>query len=230
MSKVKRNIRITLAVCLVWVLFVGFLTYNRYADNNRQAAAPLPGENPMVEMSTDELREIGARVYDAPIELSGFSLLDHNGDAFTETDLVGQWSLIFFGFTNCPDICPLTMHELGGFYNQLEALDAAGDTDVIMVSVDPFRDDTEAVAQYVKGFHEDFIGVTGEFEEISNIARQLYIAHSQPPATPPEGNYLVDHSGNILLINPEGQYHGFLESGIRAENIRQAFEIIRNQY
>lgn len=223
MSNVKRNIYITLAVCLLWVAFVFFLTYNRYADNNR------PVTQAVESVSPEELRAIGALVYDEPVDLRDFELLDHNAAAFTRENLQGTWSLIFFGFTNCPDICPLTMHELGGFYRDLTGGPWADDTQVIMVSVDPFRDTTDSVRDYVKAYHQDFVGVTGDFMDISDFARQLYIAHSRPPREPESaGNYLIDHSGHVLVTNDRGQYVGFLEAGIQRPNILRAWNIIRS--
>lgn len=217
----KRNIRITLAICLVWVVIVLFITWNRYADNNRTAQDSAVSATPMTE---EALREIGARVYPSPVELEPFTLQTHAGEPFTREDFNGQWDLVFFGFTNCPDICPLTMRELEAFYRDLpEAL--AGQTRVIMVSVDPFRDDAERVGEYVQGFHPDFLGLRGELDAVSNLASQLYVAHSEPPPSG-SGDYLIDHSGNILLVNPDGDYHGFMESGIRSANIGEAFRAI----
>jgi len=224
MSAVKRKIRITLIVALIWVAFVVLLTFSRYGSNNQSGVG-----GPGASVSPEELREIGALLYDAPIVLNDFSLLDHHGMPFDRQRLQGQWSLIFFGFTHCPDICPLTMHELGGFYRDLEQGPWADDTQVIMVSVDPFRDDTDSVAEYVLAYHEDFLGVIGEFGDLSDFARQLYIAHSRPTETAIEtGGYLIDHSGNILLINPDGDYVGFMESGIQRPNILRAYNIIRD--
>lgn len=224
MSAVKRNIRITLIVALIWVAFVLYLTYSRYAGNNNRDAVGTA----QVPVSAAELREIGALLYDAPIELRDFTLVDQSGQAFDRQRLQGQWSLIFFGFTHCPDICPLTMHELGGFYRDLQGGPWAEDTQVIMVSVDPFRDDEQAVADYVAAYHEDFVGVVGEFGDIADFARQLYIAHSRPTDAVIEGGgYLIDHSGNILLVNPDGDYVGFMESGIQRPNILRAYNIIR---
>ncbi|MEX1196430.1 MAG: SCO family protein [Pseudohongiellaceae bacterium] len=217
----KRNIRITLALCLLWVVIVLLITWNRYADNNETAPDSAGTATPMTE---EALREIGARVYPSAVALEPFTLQTHEGERFTGEHFKGQWDLVFFGFTNCPDICPLTMRELETFYRDLTG-PLAEQTRVIMVSVDPFRDDAEQVGEYVQGFHPDFLGLRGELDAVSNLAGQLYVAHSDPPPSR-SGDYLIDHSGNILLINPDGDYHGFMESGIRSENIDQAFRAI----
>ena len=196
----KRNIKITLIVCLLWVALVLVVTFYRYAGNNAADA----------EVSREELREIGAMVYEEPVAFEPFSLVDHHGQPFTEQTLQGKWSLVFFGFTNCPDICPLTMNELTGFYRDLGAGPYQADTQVVMISVDPFRDDTAQIAQYMQAYHEDFLGVNGEYSEGSD-----------------SNEFMVDHSGNILLIDPQGQYRGFLEPNIRRANILEAYQIIR---
>lgn len=215
----KRNVKITLIACLVWVAIVIYLTYARYAPNNQAQ-----------QLDAEELREIGALIYEAPVAIQPFELVDHRGAAFTDSNLQGQWSLIFFGFTNCPDICPLTMHELTGFYGALDS-QLQQDTQVVMVSVDPFRDDTATIANYMEGFHQDFLGVNGDFSVVSRLARDLFVANGLMPVPAPDGgtprNYLIDHSGNILIIDPAGQYRGFMEPNIKRDNMKQAYEMIR---
>lgn len=216
----KRNVKITLIACLVWVLFVMFMTYNRYASVNQAAV-----------LNPEELREIGALIYEQPVALQPFELIDHHGRAFTDASLQGKWSLIFFGFTHCPDICPLTMQELTSFYQSLEGSLLQQDTQVVMISVDPFRDDTPTVAKYMTAFDEDFLGVTGEFSTVSRLASDLFVTPGIMPVPAPDGgvprNFLIDHSGNILIVDPSGQYRGFMEPNIKRDNMKQAYELIR---
>jgi protein SCO1/2 len=223
----NRNIKITVIVALLFVVLVFFLTYLRVSRNN----AP-------VSLTPQELREVGALVYEQPVELSDFNLADQYGRPYDKTSLQGQWSLLFFGFTSCPDICPLTLHELRRFYEDEQNELYRADTEVVMVSVDPFRDSQEKLAEYMALFHPDFLGVNGDYAVISQLARQLYVAHSEPPAhaADHEGtgsstdNYLIEHSGNILIINPQGNYHGFMEGSIKADNIGRAYQSIRSSY
>lgn len=215
----KRNVKITLIACLFWVFLVMLLTYSRYAPNNQRT-----------EIDPEQLREIGALVYEEPVAIQPFELQDQFGQAFTDANLAGKWSLVFFGFTNCPDICPLTMSELAAFYRAIDDT-LRTDTQVVMVSVDPFRDDTAAIARYMAGFDEDFIGVNGDFAVVSRLARDLFVANGIMPVPAPDGgtpqNFLIDHSGNILIIDPQGQYRGFMDPNIKRDNIKQAYEIIR---
>ena len=87
-----------------------------------------------------ELREIGVTVYPQPMQLSEFQLTDQFGNPFTEENLTGYWSILFLGYTNCPDICPLTMAELKQFYERLDDRKIKDDLRVVLVSVDPERD------------------------------------------------------------------------------------------
>jgi len=228
----NRNIKLTVVLCLLFVALVFVMTYFRTTRNNA------------VSLSPEALREAGALVYEAPVTLQGFTLTDHRGQAFTQENLKGRWSLIFFGFTSCPDICPLTLTELSQFYRQLEEATPETDTQIIMVSVDPARDTTEKLAQYMGSFHEDFVGLNGPYEDIAALARQLYIAHTPPPSLaqatvaeehaghviPAADDYLIDHSGNILIINPEGRYHGFFDAAIQDRELTVAYQSIRSDY
>jgi len=226
----NRNIKLTLILCLLFVVLVFVLTYVRITRNNA------------VTLSPEDLRETGALVYEEPVILQPFSLMDHRGQTFTQENLKGQWSLIFFGFTACPDICPLTLTELSQFYRQLQEETPGDNTSVIMVSVDPGRDSTEKLAQYMSSFHEDFIGLNGAYEDIAGFARQLFVAHEPPPAQvaaddphaghsmPAVTDYLIDHSGNVLIINPEGLYHGFFDAAIQDRELTLAFQSIRSDY
>jgi protein SCO1 len=109
--------------------------------------------------------------------------------------------MVFFGFTNCPDICPLTMHELTGFYRDLEGSAYQQDTQVVMISVDPFRDDTAQIAQYMGAFHEDFLGVNGDFQVIHRLAREMFISHGVMPLPDADGARRQQ-----LLDRPQRQY------------------------
>ena len=228
----NRNIKLTVVLCLIFVVLVFFLTYYRVTRNNR-----------VETLSPEALRDLGAVMYERPVSLSSFSLVDQYGERFDTSRLKDTWSLFFFGFTHCPDICPLTLTELSQFYRALEQSGEYQDTQVVMVSVDPQRDTAEELADYMGSFHPDFIGLNGDFGEISKLAKELYIAHSTPPgmvAADPHAahtgsvdageDYVIEHSGNILVINPEGLYQGFFDTAIQDDEITAAYKAIRAAY
>lgn len=160
-------------------------------------------------MSTSEMRANGLFIFDVPRDPGDFSLIDQTGAPFTPARLEGTWTLIFFGFTHCPDICPTTMSFLADLQSQLETTEAA-DTQVVMVTVDPARDTPSVLATYVPYFNPDFIGVTGDFVDILRFA-QVFNAPFRK-VTAEDGSYQVDHSANVALVNPRGDYHGFFRA------------------
>ena len=168
-------------------------------------------------MSLAETRANGLFLFDTPRGVGDFSLTDHRGLSFTRDDLRGRWTLIFFGFTHCPDICPTTMAELAELKSQLADTEAS-DARVVMVSVDPARDTPDRLAQYVPYFHPDFIGVTGEFADILSVAQRLNAPFRK--VSEPDGGYQMEHSANVMLINPRGDYHGFFRAPLDIPKMR----------
>lgn len=154
------------------------------------------------------LREEGTLVFEQPRQVSAFELVDHRGEPFTPEQLQGQWTLAFFGFTQCPDICPMAMAELARTMEELPP-ELAARTQVLLVTLDPARDTPEVLAEYVPYFHEDFVGVTGEFLTLKRLANEVNVAFAK--VTQSDDDYTVDHSGNIVLFNPRGDYHGFFK-------------------
>ncbi len=163
-------------------------------------------------MTQQQLIDNGLFVYDVPRRLSEFTLTDHNGRDFTRAQLKGQWTLMFFGYTSCPDVCPTTMASIRQFANLLKEADAkaADKLQVVFVSVDPMRDTPDKLGTYVHYFDEHYVGATSEYMSIFTLAQQLNIAFGYLPSK--DGTYDVSHSGEIALINPEGDFHGFFKS------------------
>ena len=168
-------------------------------------------------MSLAETRANGLFLFDTPRDPGEFSLIDHHGSPFTREDLIDQWTLIFFGFTLCPDICPTTMAELAELKAQLVGTEAS-DARVVMLSVDPARDTPERLAQYAQYFHSDFIGVTGDFTDILSFAQRLNAPFRK--VSEPDGAYQMEHSANVMLMNPRGDYHGFFRAPLDIPKMR----------
>lgn len=169
-----------------------------------------------------ELHAQDAIVFDNPRRFTDFELLDANGDAFTRTQLQGKWSLIFFGFTQCPDICPLTLLDLQRLMPALPD-DIAAQTQVILVSLDPARDTPEVLKEYINAFNADFVGVTGDFLTIRRFANEVNVAFAKVVQ---DDDYTVDHSGNIVLLNPMGDYHGFFKPPFEVEKLNLTYTSI----
>ncbi len=179
--------------------------------------------NQPVIMSVQDLRINGAIVLNTPRKFSDFDLIDHRGDAFTLERLKGQWSMIFFGFTNCPDVCPTTLATLNETYSKLKDSEKEN-LQVIMVSLDPERDTVDKLDQYMPYFNAEFVGVTGNKHFIKRFTTEINIAYNQVPLG--GDDYTVDHSSQIVLVNPNGHYHGFFKSPHSAIMLRKTWRSI----
>lgn len=167
------------------------------------------------EMTQEQARELGYYRFDNPRRIIDFSMTDHHGNTVGVESLKGQWSIIFFGFTFCPDICPTTMSVLAEAVRGLEQ-----NPQVVMVSVDPERDTAEKLSAYVPAFHPSFVGYSGSFDETVKLAQQLNVAFGKVPGNEP-GTYLVDHSASLIVVDPEGRYAGFIKAPHNAQNIQR---------
>jgi protein SCO1/2 len=134
--------------------------------------------------------------------LPEFELVDHRQQPLTRADLVGHWSLMFFGYTHCPDICPVTMQTLAEMVRLIDDSDVTEALQIYLISVDPERDRPEVLAEYVHYFNPDFNGATAAPEQLTPLTRALGIAHRIHNRVEGSDNYDVDHSSAIVLINP----------------------------
>ncbi len=146
---------------------------------------------------------LAATVLPAGNALPEFALLDQTGAPAGRSAFEGQWDLVFFGFTNCPDICPATMTVLGQAKRALEARSQDPLPRVVLVSVDPERDSPEAMARYVAYFGEGNLGLTGELGEVRKLTDALGIFFQK--AGTDDSAYGVDHSTVVLLIDPRAR-------------------------
>lgn len=174
-------------------------------------------------LNKHELRENGAVLLQTPRKFSEFEFTDHKGQPFGMEQLKDKWSLIFFGFTHCPDICPTTMASAAKMYAGLED-DEKDQLQVILISLDPERDTTEKLAEYVPYFNPDFIGATGNKYVLLKLATELNVAFSKVELE--GGDYTIDHSGNMILVNPYGHYYGFLKPPFAEGNMQRALRSI----
>jgi protein SCO1/2 len=134
--------------------------------------------------------------------LPAMTFVDEQGQPFGPDRLQGHWSILFFGFTSCPDICPTTLALLAQVEKQLADLPAEQRPQVILVSVDPQRDSPEQLAKYVKSFSATFTGITGEQAAVHEFALKMGVPVAISPL--PGGSYTVDHSAAIFIVDPSG--------------------------
>jgi protein SCO1/2 len=143
-----------------------------------------------------------ATAFAEPRPLPAFALVDDNNAAFGPENLRGRWTFVFFGFVNCPDICPTTLATLASARRTLADLPEGRQPQVLLVSVDPGRDTPALLGEYVAHFDPTFTGATGSAEAIESLTRALGVAvFTGPPDA--EGNYAVDHSAAVFLVDPD---------------------------
>ena len=132
-----------------------------------------------------------------------FRLVDQDGKPFTEANLKGKWHLVFFGYTHCPDVCPTTLNELSLAIDKLGKR-AREDVEVVFISVDPERDTPQVMKSYVQSFDAPIVGLTGTAAEVKAAAEDYHVYYAKHPL--PDGDYDMDHSAVIYLMDPQGRF------------------------
>ena len=158
-----------------------------------------------------------------PKALGPFALINHENEPFTLANLYGKWSLLFFGFTHCPDICPVTLAVMDKSYQRLER---NRDVQFALVSVDPERDTPERLAQYLASFNPEFTGLGGAPEQIAGLTAQIGLPYFVDK-TAGDDNYLIDHGASLFMIDPLGRLVGIFSAPHDAADITDRFNRIR---
>ncbi|XVN41163.1 MAG: SCO family protein [Rickettsia endosymbiont of Argas persicus] len=153
-------------------------------------------------------------IYEDDVKIGGdFELIDQNGDVFNSDELKGKLSLIYFGFTNCPDICPTSLNKISKVVevltkNKIEVVP-------VFITIDPDRDTPAVLKEYLKHFHTKFIGLTGNDKQIKNVADKFKIYYAKAASeSDNDQNYMLDHSSFTYLMDKNGKYlkHFHLDS------------------
>ena len=177
--------------------------------------------------SQHQMQNYGVTQFDQPRVFREPALTDVNGKPLSLDRFKGKWTLVYFGFTYCPDVCPTTLGILNKFYTELQPKGTADNVQVLLVSVDPARDTAEKLRDYVHYFNSDFMASRGDFLDTQKFAADLNAAFTKVPAG---DTYLIDHSSNIVIINPYGHYHGFIKPPFDPVRLRLAFDSVRAQF
>lgn len=154
-------------------------------------------------------------IFPAPREIKTFELAATNNQAFTDKNLRGHWTLLFFGFTHCSSICPTTLDVLNRVYTDLQTQYPT--LQVALISVDPTRDTIPSLKTYVETYNPAFIGVTGKLPELRKLQSQLGIYAAPDDAA--NSNYQIQHTSSVLLINPQGKWSGLFKYGLKTDEM-----------
>ena len=144
-----------------------------------------------------------ALLYSTPRTLTNFELTDHNNQAFGNEQLIGKWTIFFFGYTSCPDICPVTLQEINYIYPELKTL-TNDNIQIAFVSADPNRDTVEKLNGYIRYFNEEFVALRGGHDKLFPFARNLGLMYAITDDTT-QDYYMVNHSASLVMTNPKGQ-------------------------
>jgi protein SCO1/2 len=149
-----------------------------------------------------------ALYYQQAREVKNFTFIDHLGQPFSNQQLLGKWSWVFFGYTSCPDVCPTTLQELNLAYDDLKQV--ADNTQILLVTVDPMRDTQDKLASYIGYFNAEFKALRADHSVLFPFARNLGLMYAITDDTAAD-SYLVDHSASLVLINPDGNIAAILK-------------------
>lgn len=152
------------------------------------------------------------KLFDQPRALPPFSLQQSDQTPLIPGELKGHWTLVFLGFTHCPDVCPTTLAQLAQAQKQWTALPDSIRPRVLFVSVDPDRDTPDAIGEYAHAFHRDTLAATADVPALEAFARSLSMVFMKVPApegAPPE-QYSIDHSASLAVLDPQGRMAGVI--------------------
>lgn len=174
------------------------------------------------------------RIYDAnhvdikgiylikPLPTPHFTLTTNHGQTFTQNNLKGRWSFLFFGFTRCNMVCPITMHALKDTYQSLTTLPKNQRPQVIFISIDPENDNLNTLNQYVTAFNPSFIGARTNQANTKALEKQFHLTSFKTNAT-------ITHSADVILINPRAEIQAYFSFPLQPENVVQAYKKIINK-
>ncbi len=177
-------------------------------------------------LNEEEAQALGFLRLPEPRLISDFDMLDQFGNPFDQSALKEKWSYAFFGYTNCPDVCPITLGALGRAEERiLESLPKklSDQFQGLFVSVDPQRDTVEEVRGYVEHFSENLIGLTGDPDAITQLAEEVGVWYQRINSAS-ELQYLMEHQDYLVIINPEGNCMGYIKPPFDTVQLTRVFK------
>jgi protein SCO1 len=227
MSVKKNGVRKTVIISLAIVAIIAGAYCAQVINANKDAAKSRGARDESRSLSYKQINRdlFHGTLLDNPRPINQFSLTGVDNAEFNNSTLLGQWTLVFFGFTNCGYMCPTTMAELGKTYRLLEQKGAKTLPKVVMITLDPERDSIERLSQYVRAFDLHFYGARGNNEAIHSMTKDLGIAYAKiaPKDLGKEKQDDIEHTGAVILFNPEGKLTAFFTNPHSAENIASDF-------
>ncbi|HET7202898.1 MAG TPA: SCO family protein [Steroidobacteraceae bacterium] len=169
-----------------------------------------------------------ATVFVPPRAIATLDLLDQDGRPFTAQSLRDGWTVVFFGFTHCPDVCPTTLTVMAQMKKQLADLPVAQQPHVMLFSVDPERDTPQRLREYVRFFDASFGAATGTLDGVQQAAAAFAVPFAKVPL--PQGGYTMDHGAGVFFVAPDGAVHAYSSPPLRAESLARDFRQVAQYY
>ena len=189
----------------------------------------------------EQLDEVGTTFFREPFTVNDFELTDQYSNPFTLENMKDRWNIVFFGFTSCPDICPLTMAELGRFAGLWSEEDLGPLPQVIMTTVNPVVDGSEEMKDYLSKYNSDFLGLTGKPEMLEKFADNFFVGFSENSSdTESEAEQLhvghnwrkggpIDHSSHLSIVDPEGNFVAAMRPPHRSRDLVKVLKIVTSK-
>ncbi|QOC22494.1 SCO family protein [Wenzhouxiangella sp. AB-CW3] len=172
--------------------------------------------------------EVQAVMWPEPRSLAEFQLHTQHGRPFGRDQFKGYWSFVFYGYMACPDVCPMSLHALRGMHDFLEAQGAADNLQVLFVSLDPDNDSPAEMQEYLDWYHEDFIGLHGELEQIDRLAAPMAIKYAEH--VDETGYRSIDHTSSVMIVDPRGRVVGALSPPLEPQRMAEQFQRLRGHF
>lgn len=173
---------------------------------------------------------ISGTVFPKAQNIPAFSLKDSNSNNFDDTQLLSKWSILFFGFTRCPDICPTTLTTLNKMSLKLDELPKKKRPQVIFISIDSEHDAADTADKYAKNFNKHFIGLAGSKTQIESLSKALGVVAKKITIGRNNADYIFDHSSTLYIINPKGQVQAIFTAPHDADVLAKDYRSILNKY
>ncbi|MBS0350372.1 MAG: SCO family protein [Proteobacteria bacterium] len=215
----KKNTGVVGIIIVVIVVLIGLGLYSqhkRQVTNQTSPPANINSGNPTANQT----------MLPQPKAISNFSLTDDHGKPFTNENLKGHWTIAAFGFSHCGDVCPITLTELNKMYQKLHSSLAENQMpQVLFISVDPQRDTTAVLHRYIKNYNPNFIAATGDSDNLNIFVKEMGVFFSKKPSADPNV-YGMEHSSQIFLFNPQGEWVGLLNFPFQSDKLATAYEAL----
>ena len=170
---------------------------------------------------------VTGKILARPMEIDNFELIDQNNKAFNNKSLEGGWTVLFFGYTNCPDVCPTTIYKLAEVKNELKEDLPSTTLNTVLVTLDPDRDSADRLDEYIGYFDDGMLGVTGTYENIQSFTSSLSVFYQRINK---EDGYDFNHTASIFVFDKDGSLFATMSPANTIDELRDDFYTILNNF